>query len=149
MNLIICSLRSFLADSNQKMEEMKGVKVFVGIDIGKEKHFMSLVDEDGFVKNTGICIPNSLKGFEEMVGILKSSGTEKEVAVGMEPTGHYWKALGYYLHERGFRVYLVYSFVIHTLSQWIYPHHVRLSKEMRDNSQRKTDKKDSKLIAYL
>jgi len=30
MNLILCSLSSFLADSNKKMEEMKGVKVFAG-----------------------------------------------------------------------------------------------------------------------
>ena len=100
-------------------------------------HFMSLIGEDGLVKNTGICISNSLEVFEEMIGILKSIETEKEVAIGMEPTDHYWKALGYYLHKKGFRVYLV------------NPYHVKLSKEMRDNSQRKTDKKDSKLIAYL
>ena len=122
---------------NKKMEEMKGVKVFAGVDVGKEKHFMSLIGEDGLVKNTGICISNSLKGFEKMVGMLKSTGTEKEVVVGMEPTGHYWKALGYYLKEKGYMIYLV------------NPYHVKLSKEMRDNSQRKTDKKDSELIAHL
>ena len=128
---------------------MKGVKVFAGIDIGKEKHFMSLIRKDGEVRHSEIRIPNSKEGFEEKFEMLKSTGTEKEVAVGMEPTGHYWKALGYYLHKKGFRVYLVYSFGIHTLCQWIYPYYVRLSKEMRDNSQRKTDKKDSNLIAYL
>ena len=122
---------------NKKMEEIKGVKVFAGVDIGKEAHFMSLIAKDGEVIESGMRIVNSKEGFKEMLEMLKSIGTEKEVAVGMEPTGHYWKPLGYYLHEKGYRVYLV------------NPYHVKLSKEMRDNSQRKTDKKDSRLIAYL
>jgi hypothetical protein len=134
---------------NKKMEKIKGVKVFVGIDVGKDMHYMSLVNEDGKVKRTGIKIPNDKEGFEKMIGILNGAGKKEELALGLEPTGHYWKALGYYLKEKGYRIYLVYSFVIHTFSQWIYPYHVKLSKEMRDNSQRKTDKKDSELIAHL
>ncbi|MEM3473543.1 MAG: IS110 family transposase [archaeon] len=122
---------------NKKMEKIKGVKVFVGIDVGKDMHYMSLVNEDGKVKRTGIRIQNDKEGFEKMIGILNGAGKKEELALGLEPTGHYWKALGYYLKEKGYRIYLV------------NPYHVKLSKEMRDNSQRKTDKKDSELIAHL
>jgi len=122
---------------NKKMEKIKGVKVFAGIDVGKNIHYMSLVGEDGEVKRTGIKILNDKEGFEKMIEILNGAGKKEELALGLEPTGHYWKALRYYLKEKDYRIYLV------------NPYHVKLSKEMRDNSQRKTDKKDSELIAHL
>lgn len=124
-------------NDNKKFEEIKGVKIFAGIDVGKSAHYLSLIGKDGEVKKAGIRIDCNKEGFEEILRILKGAGTKEEVAVGLEPTGHYWKSLGYYLKERGYHIYLV------------NPYHVKLSKEMRDNRQRKTDKKDSKLIGYL
>lgn len=55
--------------------------------------------------------------------------------VGMEPTGHYWKNIAYYLKNRGIRLCLV------------NPYHVNKTKELEDNSPTKNDKKDSKVIA--
>jgi len=124
-------------NGNRKVEGIKGVKVFAGIDVGKEAHYLSLIEKDGMVKAAGIRIDNNREGFEEMLKLLEKAGGKETVAVGFEPTGHYWKAAGYYLQEKGYRPYLV------------NPFHVRLSKELRDNRQRKTDKKDSQLIAHL
>lgn len=124
-------------NDNRKIEGIKGVKVFVGIDVGKEAHYLSMLERDGLVKVAGIKIENNREGFEGMLKLLEKEGGEERVAVGFEPTGHYWKAAGYYLQERGYRPYLV------------NPFHVKLSKELRDNRQRKTDKKDSQLIAHL
>ena len=55
----------------------------------------------------------------------------------MEPTGHYWKSLAYYVEEKGYQVVIV------------NPYHVKLSKEMRDNRNSKNDSKDSQLISHL
>lgn len=122
---------------NKKYEEMKDVKLFVGIDIGKEKHFISAVNKDGKTIISGIEMSNTEKGFQSLINLLKNNGSNQEIAIAMEPTGHYWKVLGYFLKERNYKIYLV------------NPYHVKLSKELRDNRQRKTDKKDSLLISNL
>lgn len=122
---------------NKKYEEMKDVKLFVGIDIGKEKHFISAVNKDGKTIISGFEILNTEKGFQSLINLLKNNGSTKEIAIAMEPTGHYWKSLGHFLKERDYKIYLV------------NPYHVKLSKELRDNRQRKTDKKDSLLISNL
>lgn len=122
---------------NKKYEEMKDVKLFVGIDIGKEKHFVSAVNRDGKTIISGFEISNTEKCFKSLINLMENNGSNQEIAIAMEPTGHYWKVLGYFLKERNYRIYLV------------NPYHVKLSKELRDNRQRKTDKKDSLLISNL
>jgi transposase len=124
-------------NDNRKVEGIKGVRVFAGIDVGKEAHYLSLIEKNGMIKAAGIRIDNNREGFEGMLKLLEKAGGKEMVAVGFEPTGHYWKSAGYYLQERGYQPYL------------INPFHVKLSKELRDNRQRKTDKKDSQLIAHL
>ncbi len=124
-------------NDNRKYEEMKDVKLFVGIDIGKGKHFSSLVNKEGKAIRTGIEITNTLEGFTTLINVLELNGSIKDIAIGFEPTGHYWKPLGHFLKERGYKIFL------------LNPYHVKLSKELRDNRQRKTDKKDSLLIANL
>ncbi len=61
----------------------------------------------------------------------------EKVMVGMEPTGHYWINLASWLMDEGITVVLV------------NPHHVKKSKELDDNLNRKTDRKDPKVIAGL
>jgi transposase len=55
----------------------------------------------------------------------------------MEPTGHYWFALGKFLQDNGMKT-------VH-----VNPHHVKKSKELDDNSPSKNDRKDPKTIAAL
>ena len=57
---------------NKKMEEIKGVKVFAGVEIGKEAHLMSLIAKDGEVIESGMRIVNSKEGFKEMLKVLTS-----------------------------------------------------------------------------
>ena len=59
------------------------------------------------------------------------------VIPGMEPTGHYWSALGKFQQDSGMRP-------VH-----VNPHHVKRSKELDDNNPNKNDRKDSKTIAVL
>ena len=120
---------------NKKYEELKGVELFVGIDIGKDTHFVSLMKKDGELILSGLKVSNNLKGFDTLLNELNISNAK--IAIAMEPTGHYWKALAYFLKERNYRIFL------------INPFHVKLSKELMDNRQRKTDKKDSLLICNL
>ena len=123
---------------NKKISQIKDVEIFVGIDIGRNKHYMSLINKEGYIIKKGIGITNDRYGFNKLLKILRETVHDKDkIAIGVEPTGHYWKPLGYYLTDRGFHLYLV------------NPYHVKLSKELRDNTPRKTDKKDTLIIANL
>ena len=123
---------------NKKISQIKDVEIFVGIDIGRNKHYMSLINKEGYIIKKGIGITNDRDGFNKLLKILRETVHDKDkIAIGVEPTGHYWKPLGYYLTDRGFHLYLV------------NPYHVKLSKELRDNTPRKTDKKDTLIIANL
>ena len=59
------------------------------------------------------------------------------VVPGMEPTGHYWFALGKFLQDNGMKP-------VH-----VNPHHVKKSKELDDSNPNKNDRKDPKTIAAL
>ncbi len=69
--------------------------------------------------------------------MIRDEKRMKKVVVGMEPTGHYWFNLVSWLMDAGITVVLV------------NPHHVKKSRELDDNLNRKTDRKDSKVIAGL
>lgn len=53
----------------------------------------------------------------------------------MEPTGHYWFALGKFLQDNGMKP-------VH-----VNPHHAKKSKELDDNNSNNNDRKDPKTIA--
>ena len=60
-----------------------------------------------------------------------------DVIVGIEPTGHYWMNLAYFLDSYGIPLVMV------------NPLHVKKAKELDDNLQTKNDKKDAVVIARL
>ena len=68
---------------------------------------------------------------------LSAKHGKTAVIPGMEPTGHYWFALGKFLQDNGMRP-------VH-----VNPHHVKKSKELDDNNPNKNDRKDPKTIAGL
>ncbi len=61
-----------------------------------------------------------------------------DAVVGMEPTGHYWKAQANFLMKQDH---------IHVVL--VNPYHTKKAKELDDNSQTKSDKKDALTIAKL
>lgn len=67
----------------------------------------------------------------------RKTNDKDHVIFGVEPTGHYWLNLAYFLTAKGF------DFVL------VNPMHVKKSKELDDNSPTKNDTKDAKVIAQL
>lgn len=108
---------------------------YLGIDIGKNTHVASLVDDKKKVIFKAFSFSNSIDGAESL--ILKLETFKNELEVGMEATGHYWLSLYSYLVEKNFTVRVINP--IQT-DGW------RCGVEIR---KRKTDIIDSLLIADL
>lgn len=113
------------------------MRIQVGIDPGKRTHQVCFLRE-GRTEGRPLAIPNDRKGFQELAAILEAyQGQGHLVEAGIEPSGHYWENLGYFLQDQGYLVKL------------INPFHVSRYKEILDNTPTKTDAKDSKIIATL
>lgn len=115
--------------------------LIVGIDIAKKKHWARMIDaQTGLEVGKPFSFQNNINGFSRLLGHI-SRNKEKigaqNVVVGMEPSGHYWKPLAWYVTGAGFTVVTV------------NPYHVKRSKELDDNSPTKNDRKDAWVIAAL
>lgn len=125
---------------NKKIKQVTDSTLVVGLDIGSEKHYFRAFDWRGIEQTTkAISFPNSKKGFEffyERLTELMADRFDK-VLVGLEPTGHYWFNLGQFMNGKGIRFVMV------------NPYHVKQTKELDDNSPKKNDRKDPKVIAAL
>lgn len=108
---------------------------YLGIDIGKNTHVASLVDDKKNVVFKAFSFSNSIDGAESL--ILKLEAFKNELEVGMEATGHYWLSLYSYLVEKNFTVRVINPIQTDGWRQGI---------EIR---KRKTDVIDSILIADL
>lgn len=126
---------------NQKIEAVTLRTLVVGIDIAKERQWARFVDCRGVECGKALFFSNDRDGFERILSEISQRIKEKSFAdaiVGMEPTGHYWKALANFLMKQDhIRVVLV------------NPYHTKKAKELDDNSQTKSDKKDALTIARL
>lgn len=108
---------------------------YLGIDIGKNTHVASLVDDKKKVIFKAFSFSNSIDGAESL--ILKLIPFKNKLEIGMEATGHYWLSLYSYLAQKNFTVRVINP--IQT-DGW------RQGVEIR---KRKTDIIDSLLIADL
>lgn len=111
-----------------------------GVDIAKRKHWARIIDLIGIEVGKPFSFENSRDGFCHLLGKLeqaKEKAGATRVVVAMEPSGHYWKALAWFLVEIGTTVVLV------------NPMHVKRTKETDDNSPTKNDRKDAFTIADL
>jgi len=115
--------------------------LIVGVDIAKSYQWARHVDFRGIEHDHALKFENRKDGFEAILtkiqSICKQEGFKK-VVVGMEPTGHYWKAFANWLEKQtDITVVLV------------NPYATKQAKELDDNSQTKSDKKDALTIAKL
>lgn len=63
---------------------------FVGIDIGKNNHVASMMDETGKAVFKAFPLPNTSDGGNALVSKLSSySLNPSDFEIGMEATGHY------------------------------------------------------------
>lgn len=82
--------------------------LYVGIDIAKEKHDASIIDQDGNVLCQSFTFANSGKGAESLLTRIKKVNKDSlPVSIGMEATGHYWLALYSYLKAHGQTIYVI------------------------------------------
>ena len=125
----------------QKVIAITTDTLVVGVDIAKNYQWARFVDFRVIEHDRALKFKNSRGGFETILArireICKKENFAKAV-VGMEPTGHYWKAFANWLEKQdGIKVVLV------------NPYATKQAKELDDNSQTKSDKKDALTIAKL
>ena len=126
---------------NAKIASITEKTLIVGIDIGSGTHFARAFDWRNYeYTKKPFEFSNSEEGFQAfkawMEELLAKHG-KTAVIPGMEPTGHYWFALGKFLQDNGMKP-------VH-----VNPHHVKKSKELDDNNPNKNDRKEPKTIAGL
>jgi transposase len=82
----------------------------VGVDVGKAHNAVGFMNKEGKVLGSCAKVGNTREGFEQfrtMVEDLKRRHGLKDVLIGMEPTGHYWRKLAYFAKEQGYEVRFV------------------------------------------
>jgi transposase len=110
--------------------------LYLGIDIGKNTHVASLIDDNAKLLFKAFSFGNTTEGGESLISKLASHlPSISEVEIGMEATGHYWLSLYSFLVGKGY--------VIHVVNP-IQTDGWRKGTEIR---KRKTDIIDSVLIA--
>ena len=110
--------------------------IYAGVDIAKVDHVIGAVDETGAEVARPMPFKNSEAGFERCIAWLESvAESEDDVFVGMEATGHYWKACFAYLTAAGYRVCVVNPMQVHAM------------RKLKSLSGVKNDRIDSWLIA--
>ena len=79
----------------------------IGIDIGKNKHFFCIMDQQtGEIISQSVSFSNDKEGFYFLIQKIKSYSKDS-VLIGMEDTGHYHFALLKYLLDLQYTVALI------------------------------------------
>ena len=125
----------------QKLTAITTDTLVVGVDIAKNDQWARFVDFRGIEHDGALKFKNRKDGFKIILARIREICKKEnfaEAVVGMEPTGHYWKAFANWLEKQeGIKVVLV------------NPYATKQAKELDDNSQTKSDKKDALTIAKL
>ena len=126
---------------NDKLSFISDDTLILGCDIGSETHYIRAVDARGReLSRKAFAFDNNEDGFQkakEWAAELAALNSKDQIVLGLEPTGHYWFVLAAWMVANGISVVQV------------NPYAVKQTKELEDNSQRKDDNKDPKLIANL
>lgn len=108
---------------------------YLGIDVGKNTHVASMMDDNAKIVFKAFSFANSLDEAEKL--LQKIQPYKDNLEIGMEATGHYWLSLYSFLTDN--------NFVVHVVNP-IQTDGWRKGTEIR---KRKTDIIDSVLIADL
>ena len=110
---------------------------YIGIDIAKRNHEVSIIDADGKILSKSISIANSQKGLDTFNNYLSSFNvTSENSIIGMESTGHYWLNLYSSLVNFNFNVFVINPIPTNTFRKM----YIRKTKN---------DSKDSYIIAQI
>ena len=126
---------------NKKITQVTDKSLVVGVDVGSDTHYARAILTRGYeVSKKPFSFNNTHEGMEKFVTWIYGLAVENKLTkifVAIEPTGHYWFNLADYLKKYDVKLVMV------------APQHVKHSKEMDDNTQRKDDRKDPLVIAKL
>ncbi len=123
-----------------RRQRIKKTTLVIGLDIGCEFNAMSTMDKEGNVLGKYPKIYNTRKGFEYFVKTVEETKAKngfKDVLIGMEPTGHYWRKIAYYAKAKGYEVRFVRTTAL------------RHQRELDDSSSAKSDIRDAVTIANI
>jgi transposase len=110
------------------------------VDIGNASNAVGFMNQEGKVLGSYPKMPNSREGFERFVRMtedLKAKQGMKEVLIGLEPTGHYWRKLAYFGKDKGYEVRFVRTTAL--------KHH----REIDESSSAKSDERDALTITNI
>jgi transposase len=80
--------------------------IYVGIDIGKEKHCIAAINETAQVLLKPVFVEQSHESYTRIAERLAQLGQRSSVKIGMEASGHYWTHFFHFLIEQGWTVEL-------------------------------------------
>lgn len=82
--------------------------LFIGIDIAKNLHELSIVDVNGDLIDQSFSFSNNAKGFDKLKKYFNRFDVNpSDSIIGMEATGHYWLCLYSYLFDLGYEIVVV------------------------------------------
>lgn len=90
---------------NAKIASITEKTLIVGIDVGNETHYARAFDWRNFeFTRKPLAFSNTEAGFltfKAWIEDIQEKNGKTAVIPGMEPTGHYWFALGKFLQDNG------------------------------------------------
>ncbi|HOQ41314.1 MAG: Transposase IS116/IS110/IS902 family protein [Deltaproteobacteria bacterium ADurb.Bin151] len=123
-----------------RRQKIRNTTLIVGVDIGNAFNALGFMNKEGNVLFKCAKLHNNREGFEkflDMIEGLKKKHRLRDVLIGMEPTGHYWRKLAYFAKEHGYEVRFVRTTAL--------KHH----RELDESSSAKSDQRDALTIANI
>lgn len=123
-----------------RRQKIRNTTLIVGVDIGNAFNALGFMNKEGNVLCKCAKLYNNREGFEkflDMIEGLKKKHHLRDVLIGMEPTGHYWRKLAYFAKEHGYEVRFVRTTAL--------KHH----RELDESSSAKSDQRDALTIANI
>ncbi|WP_242951442.1 IS110 family transposase [Clostridium kluyveri] len=79
----------------------------VGIDIGKNNHEATIIDDTGAIIGKSLKFTNSHNGANKLIEYISKNIGSSEVIFDLEATGHYWLSLYSFLLEKGYSINVI------------------------------------------
>ena len=130
-------------DYNKQYERRQRIKrttLVMGIDIGADFNAIGFMNKDGNILGRLPKVYNSREGFDKFVRTteeLKAKHGFKDVLIGLEPTGHYWRKIAYFAKDQGYAV------------RFIRTTSLKHERELNESSSAKSDIKDALTLTNL
>lgn len=123
-----------------KRERIKATTLVVGMDIGCSFNALVLMNKSGEVLGKYPRIFNSRKGFDYFLRVIEGTKKKygmKDVLIGMEPTGQYWRKIAYFSQAQGYEVRFIRTTAL------------KHQRELDESSPAKSDLKDALVISNI